>query len=274
MKIFFSKLDSWFKAFGYRQVPVWYESSKATINEFNTIGKKLKIMKIIPNPFPFYDWIMGFYERLSNREALRGPILERAGQIVDVGVGTGYLLSQLLKETKESQKITAVDLSEQMIANAQSYISKQGQMSMRLSFKKADCMELPWPDNTFDLYVSSYLFDLLPDKELRLTINEMERVLKPDGYAILITMTTELHDVPGLKKIFYRVMNEIYCLGYHKGRWNPVWKFLFAGYAPHCRPIALGKYLRESPGLVLAYTKVSRVTTFPVRIYYLRKAHG
>lgn len=95
----------------------------------------------------------------------------------------------------------------------------------------------------------------------------------PDGYAILITMTTELDDLSWGLRMFYRIMNEFYCLGYYKGRWNPIWRFLFAGYAPHCRPIELGKYLRESQIMVLAYTKVSHVSLFPVRIYYLRKSH-
>jgi hypothetical protein len=64
------KLSAWLKQFGYRQVPVWYATSQETIDEFDTIGKKLRILRFIPNPFPFYDWIMGFYERPSDREAL------------------------------------------------------------------------------------------------------------------------------------------------------------------------------------------------------------
>ena len=270
---FFSNLKEYMKKFGYRQVPVWYDSSEETINEFNAIGQNLKILKFIPNPFPFYDWIMGFYERPSNRDALEGPILERTRKIIDAGVGTGYLLSQLVKVTNENQEIIAVDLSEQMLKNSQKYLDEKNLLDPRITFTKADCQNLPWDDNTFDLYLSSYLFDLLPEDELRNTIEEMERVLCPDGYAILITMTTELDGASKLTKLFYRVMNEFYCLGYHKGRWNWIWKLLFAGYAPHCRPIALGKYLKESSNLVISYTKLSRVSFFPVRIYYVRKTH-
>lgn len=269
-----SKITNRVRQIGVRQVPVWFDSSESVINEFQTIGKKLKILKIIPNPFPFYDLIMGFYERESNREALRGPILERSRWILDVGAGTGYLLSRLVKATQEGQEIIAVDLSRQMLENSKSYLSKQNQLTSRVSFKEADCRALPWEDNTFDLYVSSYLFDLLPESELEQALIEMERVLVPDGYAILITMTTELEDLPKLKNIFYRLMNELYCLGYGKGRWNPIWRFLFAGYAPHCRPIALGQYLRNMGNMVLSYTKLSRVSLFPVRIYYVRKGHG
>jgi ubiquinone/menaquinone biosynthesis C-methylase UbiE len=271
---FWSNISVWFDQIGRRQVPVWFDTSESIINEFQTIGKKLKIFKLIPNPFPFYDWIMGFYERASNREALRGPMLEQARRIVDVGAGTGYLLSRLVKATREDQEIVAVDLSRQMLQNSESYLSRHNQLTPRTSFKQADCRTLPWEDNTFDLYVSSYLFDLLPDTELRQALKEMGRVLVPDGYAILVTMTTELDDMRWVSRTFYRLMNEFYCLGYHKGRWNPIWRFLFAGYAPHCRPIALSSYLRELDNLVMTYTKVSRVSLFPVRIYYVRKSHG
>lgn len=269
-----SDITSWMHQIGLRQVPTWFDTSESVTDDFQTIGKKLKILKFIPNPFPFYDWIMGFYERESNREALRGPILERSRKILDVGAGTGYLLGRLVKVTTEGQEITAVDLSRQMLGDSEAYLSKHNLLTPRIQFKQANCKKLPWEDNTFDLYVSSYLFDLLPEPELRQALHEMERVLSPDGYAILITMTTELDDVPWFKRSVYRLMNEFYCLGYHKGRWNPLWRFLFAGYAPHCRPVALGAYLREMDNLVMSYTKVSRVSLFPVRIYYVRKGHG
>jgi len=259
--------------FGYRQVPVWYKTSKSVTNDFQTIGKKLKFIKIIPNPYPFYDLIMGFYERWSNLAALSGPVLERVHRILDAGVGTGYLLSQLVRKTKEEQSVTAIDLSTQMLENARSYLTKHCLLSTRVKFKQCDCMKLPYHDEAFDLYVSSYLLDLLNEEELDLAIKEMGRVLAPDGHAILITMTTELDGLWWPKRVFYRIMNEFYCLCYNKGRWNPIWRFLFADYAPHCRPIALGKYLKRIHSLAIEYTKTSHVLFFPVRIYYVRKTH-
>lgn len=263
-----------FKRLGYRQVPVWYDSSRAVAHQFDIIGKHLKLLKVIPNPYPFYDLIMGLYERWSNRAALHGPVLERVECILDVGSGTGHLLSQIVGRTRKSQTVIAVDLSPQMLSNCKVYLDKRGLLSPRVLFEQADCMKLPHPRGTFDLYVSSYLFDLLTESELELTISEMHRVLATDGHAILITMTTELKDAFWLLKPLYRLMNELYCLGYTNGRWNRIWQFLFAGYAPHCRPIALGRYLRRHRGLRIEYTKLSQVTFFPVRIYYVRKTHS
>jgi ubiquinone/menaquinone biosynthesis C-methylase UbiE len=262
------------KRFGHRQVPVWYESSRSVARQFDTVGEHLRILKVIPNPFPLYDLIMGLYERWSNRAALRGPVLERVECILDVGSGTGHLLSQIVGRTRKSQTIVAVDLSSQMLRNSTAYLEKHGLLSSRVCFEQADCMRLPHPAGAFDLYVSSYLFDLLTESELDMAIREMERLLAPDGHAILITMTTELKDTIMPVRLFYRLMNELYCLGYTNGRWNKIWEFLFAGYAPHCRPIALGRYLHRFPRLRIEYTKLSQVTLFPVRIYYVRKTHS
>jgi ubiquinone/menaquinone biosynthesis C-methylase UbiE len=268
-----ANMNQYTRELGFRQVPVWYNTSRSVTNDFQTIGKKLKFIKIIPNPYPFYDWIMGFYERWSNLAALNGPVLERVFRILDAGVGTGYLLSQIVRKTKEEQSVTAIDLSTQMLENARTYLEKHHLLTPRVNFKQCDCMKLPYHDEAFDLYVSSYLFDLLNEEELGRAINEMERVLVPDGHAVLITMTTELDDIWWPKRLFYRIMNELYCLCYDKGRWNLIWRFLFAGYAPHCRPIALGKYLKRISSLAIEYTKTSHVLFLPVRIYYVRKTH-
>src|ERR1051326_7410456 len=104
------------RTFGYRQVPVWYGSSIDVGHQFETISKPLKLLKVIPNPYPFYDWIMGFHERWSNRAALRGPVLDSTTNVVEAGVGTGYFLAQLVRRAKNARRINAVDLSPQMIA--------------------------------------------------------------------------------------------------------------------------------------------------------------
>jgi ubiquinone/menaquinone biosynthesis C-methylase UbiE len=261
----------YFREFGYRQVPVWYRSSTAVANQFETISKNLKFLKLIPNPYPFYDWIMGFHERWSNRAALAGPILESTASVIEAGVGTGYFLRRLITKAKNAKVINAVDLSPQMISAAKEYLLKKSLLSSAVSFVRTDCRRLPYRDASFELYVSSYLFDLLNDEEIAATLAEMERILVPNGHAILITMTTELDDMWPPTRLLCRVTNELYCLGYHRGRWNAMWKFLFAGYAPHCRPIALGAYLKRVPSLIIEYTKVSHVSLFPVRIYYVRK---
>ena len=60
-----------------------------------------------------------------------------------------------------------------------------------------------WEENTFDLYVPGHLFDRLPETEPRHALEEMERVLVPDGYAFLVTRTTELDEIPWISQTFF-----------------------------------------------------------------------
>jgi len=191
------------RTFGRRQVPVWYRSSEETIGEFDRIGQRPRLLKVIPNPFPLYDWIMGFYERPSDRDALDGPVLDRARSIIDVGSGTGYLLGRLAAATRDAQELTAIDLSPQMLNAGRRYLEARGLLRPRVRFALANCLDLPFPDNSVDLYVSSYPFDLLPDVELRRAILEMERgciIESQDSWATSIAPMPRSNETPSRRR--------------------------------------------------------------------------
>jgi redox-sensitive bicupin YhaK (pirin superfamily) len=54
-----------------------------------------------------------------------------------------------------------------MISAAKNYLMKKNLLPSALFFVRSDCRHLPYSDGTFDLYVSSYLFDLLNDDEIQ-----------------------------------------------------------------------------------------------------------
>lgn len=50
---------------------------------------------------------------------------------------------------------------------------------------------MPFPDNTFDVLFNSYMFDLLPLKDMAVVLGEFQRVLKPGGRLVLVNMSKE-----------------------------------------------------------------------------------
>ncbi len=262
------------RAFGLGEAPIWYDSSCAVAGDFEGVGRKPRLFGLLRSPFPLYDWIMGFHERPSDRAALRGEPIGLARRILEVGVGTGYLLGLLVRRAPAGALVVAADRSRVMLRNAAEHLARRRLPASRVRFDVCDATRLPYGDASFDLYASTYLFDLLSDRESRLALREMERVLSPGGRAILLTMTTEVGGSASPVRVGFRCLNELYRLGYERGRWNPVWRFLFAGYAPHCRPIALGARLRDCASLEVESTCLSHVAGFPARIYRLRKRHG
>ena len=48
--------------------------------------------------------------------------------------------------------------------------------------------QLPFDDDTFDLFINNFMFDLLPEADFNLILSEIKRVLKPSGRVVISTM--------------------------------------------------------------------------------------
>lgn len=100
------------------------------------------------------------------------------GHLLDLGCGPGWLQPELLKY---AAKITAVDLSAGMLAQAAS----QG---LAINYLLADAAALPLPDNSVDSVFSSLMLQWCQTPAQ--VLSEIARVLKPGGYAVITTLVT------------------------------------------------------------------------------------
>lgn len=91
--------------------------------------------------------------------------------ILDLCTGTGDL-AQILKEKYPEAKIIGVDFSPKMLEIA-------SQKCPDIEFLEADCTNLPFEDESFDLCTISFGLRNIEDMEKALT--EIYRVLKKDG---------------------------------------------------------------------------------------------
>jgi len=64
-------------------------------------------------------------------------------------------------------------------------------------------------DGTFDRFISTYVFDLLSDDEIRAMVKEARRVLKPDGLLGLVSLTNGPSSVSRLVSAMWRSMHRI-----------------------------------------------------------------
>ena len=108
--------------------------------------------------------------------ALPKPILEKEKNInlLEAGCGSGRF-SEILSEF-ESINLTCVDLSDAVLANAENHSQLN---PSKISFVKADILDLPYDDSTFDVVVCLGVVQHTPDSKK--TLAELMRVLKPGG---------------------------------------------------------------------------------------------
>jgi ubiquinone/menaquinone biosynthesis C-methylase UbiE len=99
--------------------------------------------------------------------------------ILDIACGTGEL-ERLLLEQNSHQSMVGIDLSSQMLAQAQQKL--QGFPTVK--FQVATARSLPFADHQFDVVLSANSFHYFDSPEI--VLQEMRRVLKPGGRLLLL----------------------------------------------------------------------------------------
>jgi ubiquinone/menaquinone biosynthesis C-methylase UbiE len=112
----------------------------------------------------------------------------RARAVLDVGCGTGQLISRVA-ETLPNGATIGCDFSQGMLSEA-------ARRSGRPHWVRGDAAMLPFADGVFDAVVSTEAFHWFPDQDAALA--EFHRVLKPRGCLLLAVVnpsTSLLSDV-------------------------------------------------------------------------------
>jgi ubiquinone/menaquinone biosynthesis C-methylase UbiE len=120
--------------------------------------------------------------------ALHRRIVELAGvrpgeRILDVGCGPGRLAIVAGTAAGPAGEICGIDPAPEMIELAR---RRAAQASVRARFEVGVIEALPFPDNDFDIVLSSLMLHHLPDELKRRGLAEIHRVLKPAGRLVAV----------------------------------------------------------------------------------------
>ncbi|WP_169951697.1 class I SAM-dependent methyltransferase [Microbispora sp. H11081] len=100
-------------------------------------------------------------------------------RILDVGCGTGYLTRLLAPLVGSEGRVTGVDPSPAMIGHA------RRRSPGNCSYQAGEGQELPFPDASFDIVVSSFAVHHMPVSARGAAMGEMFRVLRPGGRLLI-----------------------------------------------------------------------------------------
>ena len=161
-----------------------------TIKPYNSGEKAEQVEQMFDNIAPTYDrlnhrlsWNIDRYWR---RKALRQLQPCHPRKLLDIATGTGDLAIQAVKMMPDV-KVTAVDISEQMMIIGQEKVQKAG-LAGSISFDKQDCTQLTIPDASYDAVTAA--FGIRNFADLDKGLSEMCRVLRKGGHLCIIELTT------------------------------------------------------------------------------------
>lgn len=161
------------------------------IKPYGKEGEKGKLVEeMFDNIAPTYDTLN---HRLSwdidkgwRKKAIRQLLPFQPKTILDIATGTGDFAILSVKELRP-QRMIGIDISEGMMKIGQKKVEAEGLQHI-VSFKKDDCTHLSFDDNSFDAVTAA--FGIRNFQNLDQGLNEMYRVLRPNGHLSIVELTT------------------------------------------------------------------------------------
>lgn len=209
--------------------------------------EKRDVPKVYQKIAPKYDLWGALTESKARNRCLELAAIQDGEAVLEVAVGTGLAFVEILKSNPHGTN-EGIDLTEEMLAQAREKAEQTGLKNYHLQVD--DAYHLDHPDNTFDVLINNYMFDLLPEEDFSIVLGEFKRVLRPGGRLVMVNMAQ--------------------CERWHNTIWEYVYRMnpaLMGG----CRGVSLQSHLK-SLGFIDVRREFISQMTFPSEVVYSVKA--
>ncbi len=143
----------------------------------------------------FYNLWGRLTESRAHARALEAARLTAGESVLEVAVGTGQLFVRL-RQAAHLKRCIGVELARGMLDQARQRLAREPHPQGALC--RADARRLPFPAQTFDLIMNTYMLDLLSEGEIHQVLTEFRRILKPRGRLIVLIMAKQNWLVQGI----------------------------------------------------------------------------
>ncbi|MEW5867826.1 MAG: methyltransferase domain-containing protein [Chloroflexota bacterium] len=192
----------------------------------------------------WYDALAGSSEKKYRQLGLQALAVQPGESVLEIGYGTGQALLALAQAVGPTGKVTGIDLSDGMCAQAQHCLTAAG-LAGRVELLVGDAAQLPWATDSFDAVFMSFTLELFDTPEIPQVLQHCLRVLRPGGRLALVTMTKS--EKPALAECIYE------------------WFHARMPAAVDCRPIFAQAALRQA-GFEVRSARALRMWGLPVEI--------
>jgi ubiquinone/menaquinone biosynthesis C-methylase UbiE len=131
----------------------------------------------------FFDtfWFRGQMRELRLRTATLAR-MQPGDAVLDVGCGTGTLAMEVARRVGRAGRVAGVDPGTEQIARARAIAARR---NVPIEFQIGVIEQLAFPDQTFDVVLSTLMMHHLPGDLKRQGLAEIARVLKPGGRLVI-----------------------------------------------------------------------------------------
>jgi ubiquinone/menaquinone biosynthesis C-methylase UbiE len=187
-----------------------------------------------------------FYEDPAIRVLMEQAHFDKAEAVVEFGCGTGRFAEHLLADhLSENATYWGCDISKTMVTLTEDRIHSYGERAKVVEMGNG--LDLPQADACADRFVSNHVLDILSEDDIRRILNEAHRILRKDGLACLVSITSGTH-------WFSKMVMDLW-------KWTHALRPTLVG---GCRPIELSQYLTPNDwdthqSIAVAYGVASEV---------------
>ena len=126
-----------------------------------------------------YDAVFGGIFVVTRRRAVAHVNRLPGRNVLEVGVGTGLALPYYAP----AKRITGIDLSAEMLAQARKRVAAKGLRNIE-ALREMDAEATDFPDASFDIAVAMFVASVVPHP--RQLLAEMRRVVRPGGHILFV----------------------------------------------------------------------------------------
>ena len=127
-------------------------------------------------------------ERAFREATLECVRVSPGERVLDVGCGTGTLALAAKRRVGAGGTVHGVDASAEMVARAKQKAVREG---LEVTFDVAPVQNLPFPEDAFDVVLSTLMVHHLPDDVRKRAFVEMRRVLRSGGRLLVVDLARQ-----------------------------------------------------------------------------------
>ena len=167
----------------------------ASLNKSSVTDTYRRIARV----YDVWAWIT---ESKARERCLELAAIQDGEAVLEVAVGTGLAFEKILQSNPAGRN-EGVDLTDAMLNRAERRAAESGVSNYRLRI--GDAYDLDFADDSFDVLINNYMFDLLPERDFRAVLREFNRVLRSGGRLVIVNMAIGRHWYNVIWNLVYQV---------------------------------------------------------------------